>query len=334
MNITIGLIINRLIAYGNERIREFEKDIPPYYTQNRNLLFGNSNVHGFYALTMHCKGYTMACTNRIATAVLVHASSEFNFKELLIYLVKDGQELGLYEFDGDKVVFRPTTFGTKPDSLLADEAYCNKVEEELKMKETVKIDWEKARMKLRLADEIARCNKVEEKCHELNKQDVNNALRQVGILREELNMKESAKIVLNGGVIFAAPPTIEKIHISGPCTVIIWSDKTKTLVRLQEGEPYDAEKAVYAAIAKKFIGTNKSKSNWLDIIRKKMPDEQHNNAFYGVEKSDVESVTQLLKDNIEEVKKKFEEDTDDKTKANRLTDSESDVSADDCISGD
>lgn len=163
------------------------------------------------------------------------------------------------------------------------------------------------------------------------------------VVEEELKMKEPERFTFETGVlIMSAPtPTIEKIHINGPCTVIIWSDKTKTMVRLQDGEPYDEEKAVYAAIAKKFIGTNKSKSNWLDIIREKMPDEQHNNAFYGVEKSDIESVKQLLKgiygahkDGIEELHKAFEEENNDKTETNGLTDSEPDVSTDDGVGGD
>ena len=62
-------------------------------------------------------------------------------------------------------------------------------------------------------------------------------------------------------------PTIEKIHFSGDVTVVIWSDKTKTLVRRQNDEFDDREKAVLACIAKKFLGTNKSKSNWLDKIK-------------------------------------------------------------------
>ena len=62
-------------------------------------------------------------------------------------------------------------------------------------------------------------------------------------------------------------PTIKKIHFSDDVTVVIWSDKTKTLVRRQNDEFDDREKAVLACIAKKFLGTNKSKSNWLDKIK-------------------------------------------------------------------
>lgn len=282
MNITMGLIMSRLITYGYERIREFDEYIPMYHRKGKNITLGKSYIHGFVALNMYCKQCSMFCANRIATAILVHANSEFNFKELKICLINDGHEIGFYEFDGDKVVFRATVFGTKPDTLLADESHCNKVEEELKMKEpeTLKFD--------------------------------------------------------TGVLLMSAPtPTIKKIHISGPCTVIIWSDKTKTMVRLQDGEAYDEEKAVYAAIAKKFIGTNKSKSNWLDIIRKKMPDE----SFYC--KNDIEKVKQLLnsiygarKDEIEELRKTFEEEYNDTTETNGLTDSEPDVSTDDGVSGD
>lgn len=282
MNITMGLIMSRLITYGYERIREFDKYIPMYHRKGKNITLGKSYVHGFVALNMYCERCSVFCANRIATAILVHANSEFNFKELKICLINDGHELGFYEFDGDEVVFRATVFRTKPDTLLADESYCSKVEEELKMKKPEKLKFE------------------------------------------------------TGVFLMAAPmPTIEKIHINGPCTVIIWSDKTKTMVRLQDGEPYDEEKAVYAAIAKKFIGTNKSKSNWLDIIRKKMPDE----SFYC--KNDIEKVKQLLnsiygarKDEIEEFHKTFEEEHNDTTETNGLTDSEPDVSIDDSVSGD
>jgi hypothetical protein len=227
----MGLIMSRLIAYGYERIREFDEHVPAYWRQGNNIALGKTYVHGLVALDIYCERCSLFCANRIAKDILEYANSEFNFKELKIFLIKDGHKLGFFEFDGDKVVpgntvFRTTVFGTRPDSLLADESYCNKVEEELKMKEPETLKFE------------------------------------------------------TGVLLMAAPmPTIEKIHINGPCTVIIWSDKTKTMVRLQEGETYDAEKAVYAAITKKFIGTNKTKSNWLDIIREKMPDEQHNNAF-------------------------------------------------------
>ncbi len=296
MGITIGLIMSQLIAYGYDIIHEFDEYTPVYHRLGENIVIGKSHIHGHVALNMYCEQCSIFYAGGIAASILAYANSEFNFTSLKIYLIREGHELGFYEFDGDNVVFRPTTFGTKPDSLLADESYCNKVEEELKMKEPEKIDF-----------------------------------------------KASETFTFETGVfLMSAPiPTIEKIHISGPCTVIIWSDKTKTMVRLQEGEPYDAEKAVYAAIAKKFIGTNKSKSNWLDIIRKKMPDEQHNNAFYGVEKSDVESVKQLLKgiygahkDEIEELHKAFEEGYNDKTETNGLTNFEPDVSADDSVSGD
>lgn len=276
-------IMRELIAYGYERIREYDR-------KGKNIMLGKSKptATGFVALNMYCEQCSMFCADRIAASILAHSSSEFNFKELKIYLIKDGHELGFYEFDGDEVVFRTTVFGTRPDSLLADESYCSKVEEELKM-------------------------------------------------------KELETLTFDTRVLFmhAPTPTIEKIHISGPCTVIIWSDNTKTMVRLQDGEPYDEEKAVYAAIAKKFIGTNESKSNWLDIIRKKMPDEQHDYAFYSVEKCDVKYVKQLLnsiygarKDEIEELRKTFEEENDDKTETNGLTDSKPDVSTDDGISGD
>lgn len=115
MNITMGLIMSRLITYGYERIREFDEYIPMYHRKGKNITLGKSYVHGFVALNMYCERCSMFCANRIAMSILEYANSEFNFKELKICLINDGHELGFYEFDGDEVVFRATVFGTRPD---------------------------------------------------------------------------------------------------------------------------------------------------------------------------------------------------------------------------
>ena len=92
-------------------------------------------------------------------------------------------------------------------------------------------------------------------------------------------------------------PTIKKIHFSGDVTVVVWSDKTKTLVRRQNDEFDDREKAVLACIAKKFLGTNKSKSNWLDKIKPAYEKaEAERNRF-----SPTATTSEIFKDFVESV---------------------------------
>ena len=66
-------------------------------------------------------------------------------------------------------------------------------------------------------------------------------------------------------------PDIKTVHFSGPVTAVIWADKTKTVVRANDGEFIDYEKGLAMAIAKKALGTNKSGSNYYDIFKKYLP---------------------------------------------------------------
>ena len=63
--------------------------------------------------------------------------------------------------------------------------------------------------------------------------------------------------------------SIKRIIFNGPATIVMWSDGTKTIVRCsKETEEFDdREKAIFAACAKKLLGTNKTGSNYLDFIR-------------------------------------------------------------------
>lgn len=51
-------------------------------------------------------------------------------------------------------------------------------------------------------------------------------------------------------------PMVKKIIKSGPCTIVIWQDNTKTIVRLREGEKDDEYTAFSAAVVKKLYGSN------------------------------------------------------------------------------
>ena len=67
-------------------------------------------------------------------------------------------------------------------------------------------------------------------------------------------------------------PTIEKVYFNKPYTIVLWSDKTKTMVKA-EGEAYDPEKGLAMAICKKFLGTNKTQGNYFDEFKKWLPEK-------------------------------------------------------------
>lgn len=54
-------------------------------------------------------------------------------------------------------------------------------------------------------------------------------------------------------------PSIKKVIFNNPATIIIWDDGTKTVVKCQD-EPFDPERGMAMAIAKKFFG-NKGRYN-------------------------------------------------------------------------
>ena len=63
--------------------------------------------------------------------------------------------------------------------------------------------------------------------------------------------------------------SISRIIFNGPATIVMWTDGTKTIVRYNDDtEGFDdREKAVFAACAKKLLGTNATGSNYLDRIK-------------------------------------------------------------------
>lgn len=66
---------------------------------------------------------------------------------------------------------------------------------------------------------------------------------------------------------------IKNVVFSGPCTIVMWSDGDKTIVRC-DNEYFDKEKGLAMAIVKKFFGTNESKSNYNDIFKKWIQEEK------------------------------------------------------------
>lgn len=63
---------------------------------------------------------------------------------------------------------------------------------------------------------------------------------------------------------------IKRVIFNDPCTIILWNDGTKTIVRA-ENEPYDPEKGLAMCLAKKALG---NKGNYYNVFRKWMPKEE------------------------------------------------------------
>lgn len=63
---------------------------------------------------------------------------------------------------------------------------------------------------------------------------------------------------------------IKKVIFNDPATIIIWTDGTKTVVKVQNGEEYDPEKGMALCCAKKLLG---NKSNFNNEFKKWLPKE-------------------------------------------------------------
>ena len=59
------------------------------------------------------------------------------------------------------------------------------------------------------------------------------------------------------------PLSIQKVIFNDPCTIILWSDKTKTVVKCGKDEEYDPEKGMAMAISKKFFD---NKGNYYELF--------------------------------------------------------------------
>lgn len=64
---------------------------------------------------------------------------------------------------------------------------------------------------------------------------------------------------------FYSMPEITNVIFNEPATIIFWSDKTKTVVKCQEGDEFDPEKGLTMAIVKKLYG---NKGRYFEEIKK------------------------------------------------------------------
>ena len=66
-------------------------------------------------------------------------------------------------------------------------------------------------------------------------------------------------------------PGINKIVFNDPATIVIWADNTKTVVKAAGDEPYDPEKGLAMAIAKKALG---NEGNYYNVFKKWLPKDK------------------------------------------------------------
>ena len=64
-------------------------------------------------------------------------------------------------------------------------------------------------------------------------------------------------------------PKIKDVIFNEPATIVFWSDGTKTVVKA-ENEPFDREKGLAMAIAKKHLG---NKGNYFETFKKFIKEE-------------------------------------------------------------
>ena len=60
-------------------------------------------------------------------------------------------------------------------------------------------------------------------------------------------------------------PEIEKVIFNDPATIVYWHDGTKTVVKAQDGEPFDKEKGLAMAFMKKVCG---NKGNYFNEVKR------------------------------------------------------------------
>ena len=65
-------------------------------------------------------------------------------------------------------------------------------------------------------------------------------------------------------------PSIKNVIFNNPATIVFWNDGTKTVVKA-ENEPFDPEKGLAMAIAKKSLG---NKSNYYNEFKKWLPEKE------------------------------------------------------------
>lgn len=67
---------------------------------------------------------------------------------------------------------------------------------------------------------------------------------------------------------------VSYIYFNDPITVVFWEDGTKTIVKRDNRDTYDPEKALAMAFAKKALG---NKGNYYNVFKRWIPDKYDSN---------------------------------------------------------
>lgn len=70
-------------------------------------------------------------------------------------------------------------------------------------------------------------------------------------------------------------PDIKNVIFNDPATIVFWSDGTKTVVKVQDGDEYDEEKGLAMAISKKALG---NQGNYYNVFKKWLPEEDESSS--------------------------------------------------------
>lgn len=73
---------------------------------------------------------------------------------------------------------------------------------------------------------------------------------------------------------YISPFEIEKVIVNYPAVIILWRDKTKTVVKCQENDNWDIEKAIAMCFVKKALGNEGNYYNHIRDALKKCEGEE------------------------------------------------------------
>lgn len=68
-------------------------------------------------------------------------------------------------------------------------------------------------------------------------------------------------------------PDVKNVYFNEPYTIVIWADKTKTIVKAQDGDVYSPETGLALCMAKKALGND---NKWYNVFKKWLPKECKN----------------------------------------------------------
>lgn len=99
---------------------------------------------------------------------------------------------------------------------------------------------------------------------------------------------------------------IKRVLFNNPATIVFWADGDKTVVKCQNGEPYDPEKGLAMAISKKALGNDRAYYNVFAKYCKNQPSEVANKKDLKTAEEDNKTNRALAYDAIDYLKKAYE----------------------------